>query len=124
MDSIIFYSDASHKCETLPPEADLRPVTTTSTTTNKPTNTFPNCNFESNECGWVIDSFSSMKWMITDVHDLTDMGYDAPKYDYDKRFLYVSARDGNASDMTTLSTEMKSEIVSGCLKFHFNIYVS
>ena len=125
IDSVAFDYDTNEKCETLPPEADTRPDTTpTPTTTHAPTNTFPNCNFNSNECGWVIDSFSSMKWMITDVNDLTDMGYDAPKYDYDQRFLYVSARDGNASDKTTLSTEMKSETVSGCLKFHFNIFVS
>ena len=39
-------------------------------------------------------------------------------------FMYVSAKDGNVSDVTTLSTDFMDDIVTGCMEFQFNIFVS
>lgn len=122
VDSIVFNYDPSMKdCKTLPPQAD---VGSSSTTPTKPADGFPDCKFEESECGWIIETNANMKWMRTRNEDLAEMGYDGPSEVWDGYFMYVSARDGNADDMSTLSTEMHPSAVKGCMTFQFSIFVS
>ena len=105
----------------MPPEAGVGSSTTTPT---QPADGFPDCKFEENECGWIIDTEENMKWMRTRNQDLADMGYDGPSEEWDGYFMYVSARDGYAGDMSTMSTKVHSTAVKGCMSFHFSIFVS
>ena len=126
LDAVSFNYDLTEECPPQPTEAGITTPRPDSTTTPPPAgDKFPDCKFEGNTCGWVEDEFSNMKWMITNVADLTDEGiYDSPKEDYDGHFLYVSAKDGHDTDSTTLATRMLNTTVTGCLQFYFNIYVS
>ena len=121
VDSIVFNYDTSMKdCDTLPPSADVG----SSSTPTQPANSFPDCKFEESECGWIIDEHANMKWVRTRNQDLADMGYDGPSEEWDGYFMYVSARDGYADDMSTLSTVMQPTAVKGCMSFQFSIFVS
>ena len=108
-------------CKILPPEAD---VGSSSTTPTQPADGFPDCKFEESECGWIIETDANMKWMRTRNQDLADMGYDGPTEEWDGYFMYVSAKDGFADDISTLSTTMHPNAVKGCMTFHFSIFVS
>ena len=122
IDSIKFDYDPSMKdCSIMPPEAGVGSSTTTPT---QPADGFPDCKFEENECGWIIDTEDNMKWMITRNQDLADMGYEGPSEDWDGYFMYISARDGFADDISTLSTVMHPSAVKGCMSFQFSILVS
>ena len=122
VDSIVFNYDPSMKdCKILPPQAD---VGSSSTTATQPADGFPDCKFEESECGWIIETNANMKWMRTRNEDLAEMGYDGPSEVWDGYFMYVSARDGYADDMSTLSTEMHPNAVKGCMSFQFSIFVS
>ena len=123
IDNIVFdYSPAERNCEVLPPEAGITSSTASSPT--QPSDSFPDCNFDEDTCGWIVDAMADMKWMRTTVGNLNDMGYDGPNNDFDGYFMYVSAKDGYAGDSTTLLTPMMPTAVKGCLTFHFSIYVS
>ena len=125
IDSIFFdYSPAMSDCKVEPTEADTHPPTTTTTTTVPPGDKFPNCEFTEDECGWIVDTSSNMKWIRTTVKDLGDMGYDGPTEEHNGYFMYVSAKDGHEFDETTLSTPMKDSLVKGCLTFWFSIHVN
>ena len=122
IDSIVFDYDPNMKdCSILPPEAG---VGSSSTTPTQPADGFPDCKFETSTCGWIIDTEENMKWMRTRNQDLADMGYEGPTEEWDGYFMYISARDGNADDMSTLSSVMQPNAVRGCMSFHFSIFVS
>ena len=108
-------------CKVEPPEAAVHQTTTT---TVSPNDRFPDCEFTENECGWIVDQTSNMKWMRTTNKDLSDMGYDGPSEEHSGYFMYVSAKDGHEFDETTLATPMKNSLVKGCLTFWFSIFVS
>ena len=126
LDSVSFnYLPEFRECPVLPAEAGTS--TTNTPYTTKPQGSFSNCNFEVDKCGWIPDTYSKMAWFISTVKDLENMGYDGPKENCDgcqTHFMYVSAKDGNVSDVTTLSTDFMDEIVTGCMEFQFNIFVS
>ena len=126
-------------CETIPVEAVPNP---TNPPTDIPTDApdkFPDCRFEEDTCGWVVDDSQSLVWMRTQVSDLTQMGYDAPKRDHDGNhvafkmyfptnffkgfFMYVSAKHGQEDDHPTIESPTEGE-VSGCMIFYFSIFVS
>ena len=80
IDDFKFEMDAKH-CETFPAEAAVTPTSapTTQPTSATPSETFPDCDFNENECGWAVDDTQDLVWMRTRVQDLQEMGYDAPK---------------------------------------------
>ena len=121
IDSIFFdYSQEMSDCKIEPPEAAVQQPTTT---TVLPDERFPDCEFTDNECGWIVDQTSNMKWMRTTNKDLGEMGYDGPSEEHNGYFMYVSAKDGYEFDETTLATPMKNTLVKGCLTFWFSIFV-
>ena len=112
------------ECTIMPENARPTTPTSTSPTTSVPQGTFPDCKFEHDTCGWVINEFADMKWKITNTEELAQSGEDSPKGDFDGNFIYVNAATGNLSSNTILATEMRENPVEGCLIFFFSLFVS
>ena len=115
LDTIKF--DVSSGCPTIPPTADP-----SQSTTSPPSLTFPDCQFEEDECGWVKEEEAVMKWRRTNKLELDGEGLESPNYDYKERFIYVGAA-GPANGTTSLATPMGSSPVEGCLTFQFSMTV-
>ena len=116
LDSIKF--ESSPECPTLPPSANPA-----QSTTAPPGLTFPDCQFEEDECGWVKEEEAVMKWRRTNKLELESEGLESPNYDDNGRFIYVGAA-GPENGTTTLGTPMGSSPVEGCLTFHFSMTVT
>ena len=115
LDSIKF--ESRPECETLPPAADPG-----QSTTSTPPLTFPACQFEKDECGWVMEEGSVMKWRRTNKAELDGEGLDSPNYDNEGLFIYVGAA-GPENGTTSLATPMGQSPVAGCLTFQFSMTV-
>ena len=115
LDSIKF--ESSPGCETIPPSAAPGQSTTTT-----PPLTFPDCQFEEDECGWVKEEEAAMKWRRTNKLELEADGLDSPNYDYKDNFIYVGAA-GAKNGTTRLATPMGTSPVAGCLSFQFSMTV-
>ena len=115
LDSIKF--ESSPECEIIPPAADPSQSTTTT-----PPLTFPACQFEKDECGWVKEDGAVMKWRRTNKLELEGEGLDSPNYDYKGLFIYVGAA-GPENGTTSLATPMGTSPVAGCLTFQFSMTV-
>ena len=124
VDKISFdYTEAMRDCAILPPEADVKHTTPDPNTTPEG-ETFPDCDFDVDECGWLIDGYTEMKWFITNTIYLNDAGFDSPKEDFDGDFIYVNAVNGNNSATTIFATPMTERApVEGCMNFYFSIQV-
>ena len=115
LDSIKF--ESSPECETIPPAADPSQSTTTT-----PPLTFPDCQFEEDECGWVKEEGAVMEWRRTNKLELDGEGLESPNYDYKGLFIYVGAA-GPKNGTTSLATPMGTSPVAGCLTFQFSMTV-
>ena len=111
----------SEGCEIIPPVASPSPA---SSTTTAPSNTFPDCQFEEDKCGWLEDPVSPMKWARTTKEELDNLSLDGPEEAGEGYFMYVGAKDGTANVTTTLATPMAETPASGCLRFQFSLAVS
>ena len=111
----------SEGCEMIPPVASPSPA---SSTTTFPSNTFPDCQFEENECGWLPDEQSPMKWERRTKEELDNESLDGPEEAGEGYFMYVGAKEGTANGTTTLATPMAGTPASGCLRFQFSMAVS
>ena len=111
----------SEGCEMIPPVASPSPA---SSTTTFPSNTFPDCQFEEDECGWLKDPVSAMKWERKTKEELDNESLDGPEEAGEGYFIYVGAKAGSANVTTTLATPMAAAPVSGCLRFQFSLAVS
>ena len=97
---------------------------TTQSTTSFPSTIFPDCQFEDDECGWLKDPVSAMKWERRTKEELDNEGLDGPKEGGEGYFMYVGAKAGTANETTTLATPMAEAPSSGCLTFSFSLAVS
>ena len=81
IDSIIFdYKPESLRCDTMPPQAQVKP--TQQPPTDKPDSNPKFCNFEEDICGWKENSSGGgFEWKRTNG-DLED-GITGPQEDYD-----------------------------------------
>ena len=114
----------SEGCEMIPPVASPSPA---SSTTTFPSNTFPDCQFEENECGWLPDEQSPMKWERRTKEELDNESLDGPEEAGEGYFMYVGAKEGGPNVTTILATPMDPTAaapVSGCLRFQFSLAVS
>ena len=70
-------------CSIKPTDADPAITTTeaVTSTTSKPSNTFPNCQFEAGTCGWELFG-EAFHWITTDSQSLQDGDHDRPSGDY------------------------------------------
>ena len=123
IDDFEFVFDGEY-CTIMPPEAAPGPGPTP-TPSPAPGASFPDCKFESDECGWVIDNFDAMKWYRTNAGELIGAGLDSPNEDKDGNFIYVSARNGSEGSSTIFATPMvEKSTVQGCMRFYFSLNVS
>ena len=118
VDDFTFKFDPA-KCEFLPEVA--KPSHTTTTTT--PGVQFPECTFEEDECGWVIDDDTAMKWKRTNSEELDNESLDGPVEAGQGYFMYVGAKDGGKNGTTTLTTPMADTAQAGCMLFQFSLAV-
>ena len=97
----------------------------TTSSTPAPSATFPDCTFETGECGWVIDTYDDMLWYTTNTAELLGLGLDSPKEDFDGNFIYVNAFNGSKESSTIFGTPMvEKTTLQGCMNFHFSLNVS
>ena len=109
---------------TIMPESATPPTPTPGPTTTSPMFTLPDCNFETDACGWFIDEFTQMKWIISNTSSLQEQGLESPHSDFNGNFLYVNALKGNSSSKTIVASPFVDDgTVAACIKFRFNIKV-
>ena len=111
----------SEGCEMIPPVASPSPA---SSTTTFPSNIFPDCQFEEDECGWLKDPVAAMKWERKTKEELDNESLDGPEEAGEGYFMYVGAREGAAKGTTTLATPMAGAPAAGCLRFQYSLAVS
>ena len=112
------------ECTTLP-EIAIPPTPTAAPTTTQSLPTLPGCKFEEDTCGWFIDEFTPMQWVITNTKSLQDQEIEGPKSDFDGNFLFVNALKGNNTSKTILGSPfVENATVSACFKFRFNLKVA
>ena len=110
-----------------PAECEILPIVAkpSHTTTSSPgTVTFPDCPFEEDECGWVIDQDTAMKWKRTNKEELDNESLDGPVEENEGYFMYVGAKDGSKNGITSFATAMANTSQAGCIHFQFSMSVS
>ena len=111
----------SEDCEMIPAVASPTP---SSSTTSSPSPSFPDCQFEEDECGWLKDPVAAMKWERKTKEELDNESLDGPEEAGEGYFMYVGAKEGTAGGTTTLATPMGTDPATGCLSFQFSLAVS
>ena len=100
--------------------------TPTPTPTPKPHNPLPNCDFESDTCGWELFGMA-FHWERTDSKTLTEGGHDSPLNDHEGKFLYAEAKLGEeeetASLMSPIEMNRNEMNITACMFFYYSLYV-
>ena len=84
---------------------------------------FPDCQFETDYCGWEVEEKVNMRWRRTKTQELEEEDLDGPNWDYKGYFIYVGAAGGARNDTAALSTPLVQTPVTGCLQFSFSTAV-
>ena len=84
---------------------------------------FPDCQFETDYCGWEVEEEVNMSWRRTKSQELEEEDLDGPIDDYEGYFVYVGAAEGARNDTAALSTPLVQTPVTGCLQFSFSTAV-
>ena len=84
---------------------------------------FPDCQFETDYCGWEVEEKVNMRWRRTKSQELEEEDLDGPIDDYEGYFVYVGAAEGARNDTAALSTPLVQTPVTGCLQFFFSAAV-
>ena len=111
----------SEDCSMIPAVASPSPA---SSTTSFPSPSFPSCQFEEDECGWLKDPVAAMKWERRTKEELDNEGMDGPAEAGEGYFMYVGAKEGSGNGTSTLATPLADTPSVGCLRFQFSLAVS